>query len=79
MREPTRKMRAEAAAAGHYTSGTEGAGTWGKHPRLQLLTISELLNGKQIDMPPLAGSLTFRRAPKAERPAERAGTLFDQP
>lgn len=57
MREPTAAMRAEAAAAGHYVSGEEGVGTWGEHPRIQLLTIQELLDGKQIDKPPAVGNL----------------------
>jgi hypothetical protein len=62
MQEPTQPMRAEAASAGVYTSA------WGKHPRLQILTIAELLAGKRIDMPPIHQvSTTFRRAPKARR------------
>jgi hypothetical protein len=55
-------MRTEAASAGFYKS------PWGNHPRLQILTIAELLNGKQIDYPHPAGNLTFKRAPKAETP-----------
>lgn len=43
--EPTHPMRAEAASAGFYTS------PWGQHPRLQLLTVAELLAGERIDMP----------------------------
>jgi DNA modification methylase len=70
LRDPTSKMRGEAASGGFYTSGSEGAGSWGKHPKLQLLTIRDLLDGKRIDMPPLTGSLTFRRAPKVDRPVE---------
>lgn len=44
--EPTKNMREDAAAAGFYSSpfGT-------KHPRIQLLTIKQLLEGKAIDMP----------------------------
>jgi DNA modification methylase len=57
MREPTPAMRTEAAAAGVYRSGSEGVGTWGDHPRIQLLTIQELLEGAQIDKPPAVGSL----------------------
>jgi site-specific DNA-methyltransferase (adenine-specific) len=64
---PTRPMRQEAAEAGFYRSGSEGTGTWGDHPRLQLLTIEQLLNGSRINMPPLTGNLTFRRPPKVER------------
>lgn len=66
MREPTVPMRKEAASAGFYTS------PYGQHPRLQLITIDELLKGKRLDMPPLAGrrDATFRRAPRALGPSK---------
>lgn len=57
--EPTRAMRSEAASAGFYTS------PWGKHPRLQILTVEQLLAGEGIDRPPAQASVTFKRAPKA--------------
>jgi site-specific DNA-methyltransferase (adenine-specific) len=76
MREPTQPMRTEAAAAGFYRSGSEGVGTWGKHPRMQLLTVAELLDGRRIDMPPLSGNLTFRRAPRVERRRPTTKPLF---
>jgi len=61
MQEPTKPMREEAASAGLYTS------PWGKHPRLQLLTVTDLLAGKGIDCPPLRHvSQTFKKAPKAK-------------
>ena len=59
LEEPTAPMRKEAASAGFYTS------PWRKHPRLQLLTIDELLTGRGIDRPPAQTSVTFKRAPKA--------------
>ena len=50
MQEPTQPMRTEAAGAGFYTSPV-----WGKnYPRLQILTIAELLAGKDIDMSAIA-------------------------
>ena len=76
MNEPTEPMRREAASAGFYRSGSEGVGTWGNHPKLQLLTVAELLDGNRIDMPPLTGNLTFRRAPKAERRRMAPEPLF---
>jgi len=61
MQEPTSHMRTEAAGAGFYES------PWGKHPRLQVLTIAELLAGQGIDMPPLRQvNATFKKAPKAK-------------
>jgi site-specific DNA-methyltransferase (adenine-specific) len=76
MNEPTQPMRTESASADFYRSGGEGVGTWGEHPRIQLLTVEELLNGKRIDMPPLSGNLTFRRAPRVERRRPMAKPLF---
>lgn len=43
--EPTQPMRTEAASAGFYVS------PWGSHPRLQIVTVGELLAGGRIDMP----------------------------
>jgi len=54
-------MRAEAASAGFYES------PWGRHPRIQILTIEELLAGKGIDAPPLGlANVTFKKAPRAK-------------
>jgi len=62
----SKPMHAEAASAGFYDS------PWGgKHPRLQLLTIQDLFDGKKVDMPPVA-NVTFKKAPKA-KPKTRKG------
>ena len=45
--EPTKPMRNRAAQAGDYTM----AGTTAKYPRIQMLTIEELLAGKRPDLP----------------------------
>lgn len=64
MQDPTKPMRAEAASAGFYQS----PGWQTSHPRLQILTVAELLDGKQIDMPPIRQvSTTFKRAPRTQR------------
>jgi hypothetical protein len=62
MEEPTAPMRKEAASSGFYAS--PGWNT--KHPRIQLLTVGELLEGKGIDYPSRMGNVTFKRAPKAK-------------
>ncbi len=60
MEPPTKPMREEAASAGFYQS------PWGTHPRLQLLTVAELLDGRRIDSPPLGQvGQTFKKAPRA--------------
>jgi hypothetical protein len=51
---------------------------WGRHPKLQILTVDELLAGAKIDMPPAGASVTFKKAEKPE-PLSTAATdqLFD--
>lgn len=59
LEEATKPMEVEAASAEFYKS------PWGNHPRLQILTIAELLAGKKIDYPPTV-NVTFKKAPRAE-------------
>ncbi len=63
LQEPTQPMREDAAGAGFYTS--PGWGT--THPRLQLVTVGELLAGKTLSYPHVTG-VTFKKAPKAAGP-----------
>jgi site-specific DNA-methyltransferase (adenine-specific) len=58
--EPTDPMKVEAVKAGYYET------LWGRHPRLQILTIAELLSGKRPDMPLIDVSAAFK-APARER------------
>ncbi len=50
-------MRREAAAAGFFDSG------FGRHPKLQIYSVRELLGHIAIDLPPLGRSEGFKRAP----------------
>ncbi len=59
LEEATKPMVNETASIGFYKS------PWGNHPRLQILTIAELLTGKKIDYPPTV-NVTHKKAPKAE-------------
>ncbi|MGH8545558.1 MAG: DNA methyltransferase, partial [Gammaproteobacteria bacterium] len=66
MQDPTAPMRREAASADFYESA------WGKHPRVQILTVQELLDGKVIDYPPARHvDRTFKKAPRHRKAAER--------
>jgi hypothetical protein len=72
---PTKPMRAEAATAGFYES------EWNKqkYPRLQLLTVAELLSGKGIARPELTGSnQTYKQAPKAVPKVAEPKSLWDK-
>jgi DNA modification methylase len=70
LEDPTKQMRAEAASAGFYES------PWGKHPRLQIITMGGILDGtERVDMPPVKHTnVTFRKAPRAKgKRAEQIG------
>ena len=68
---PTKAMRTEAASAGFYAS------PWGQHPRVQILTVGELLAGKKLDAPPpRQTSRTYKRAPKALKKAGKQPGMF---
>jgi len=64
MLDPTKDMRGEAAGAGFYESTV-----WQKrYPRIQILTIEDILRGRGIDCPPLKRTnVTFTRAPRAKK------------
>jgi site-specific DNA-methyltransferase (adenine-specific) len=61
---PSRDMVSEAASAGFYHSEL-----WQKdYPRVQILTVEELLNGAEVKIPPTpAGYEAFKKAGKAEK------------
>jgi len=66
LREPTEPMRKEALAAGFYEPEIFGGKQ--KYPRIQILTIKELLEeGKRLEMPRLAPPDTFKKAPRKEK------------
>ena len=74
--EPTQPMKTEAAAAGHW----ESLVTFGDRrdfPRIQILTIEGLLNGKQRpQFPDLSrGEQTFKKA-KKEKKNQKQANLF---
>ncbi len=59
---PTEPMKVEAISAGFYQSELYSDR---KHPKIQILTIEELLQGKTVDMPPQTQtSITFAKAQK---------------
>ena len=62
---PTRPMLREAAEAGFYSS-TDGT----TYPRIQILTIEDVLHGKQPEYPLHSKDETFKRAPKARKSEE---------
>lgn len=63
MEKFTRPMQIEAVTAGFYTSEL-----WNKkYPKIQLITIAELRDGRTIDMRPVSQvGAAFKKAPKAK-------------
>jgi site-specific DNA-methyltransferase (adenine-specific) len=66
MEPPTKPMLKEAAEAGFY----KPPGLADKYPRIQILSIEELLAAKKIDYPRFAADATFKKAPKSRKAAE---------
>ncbi len=61
LEKPSRDMLIEAASAGFYHSPG-----WGKdYPRIQILTIEDLLHGTEVKMPPQFG--TFKQAQRVHQ------------
>jgi DNA modification methylase len=78
MEAPTKPMLKEAAEAGFY----KPPGLEDRYPRIQILTIEELLAGKGVAYPRLL-EVTFKKAPKARKAAEEqmalGGTEIEEP
>ncbi len=69
LEEPTGPMAQEALAAGYYHSPG-----WNRdYPRIQILTIADLLAGKGIDMP--LSNVTYKPAERVNRPDAEQGRL----
>jgi site-specific DNA-methyltransferase (adenine-specific) len=69
---PTREMETEAASAGFYHSEL-----WEKeYPRVQILSIDELLNGAEVKIPPTPrGAEAFKQAEKVKKEGPKQGEL----
>lgn len=74
LEEPTKPMRVEATAAGFYKGGN------GKnYPRIQILTIAELLEGhKRPEFPDMSmGTMSFKKAKQTKVKAGESIPLFE--
>lgn len=68
LEEPTRPMLEEAVTADFYEPERFPGY---KYPRLQILTVRELLEGKEAQYPRMAPPATFKRAQRHRRTAEQ--------
>ena len=72
IQEPTQPMRDEAAESDVYIS------SWGQHPKIQLLSVDQIFNGKRIDYPPAKQvNATYKKAPKHKGKSSQKKNLFD--
>ena len=72
LQPPTEPMRQEALSAGIYTPEHFPDQ---QHPRVQILTIDELLAGQTVAYPRGGAPATFRQAPRRRRSQGRQNTL----
>lgn len=71
LEEPSRDMITEALASDYYHSQV-----WEKdYPRIQILTVEQLLNGANVNMPPRDYAQTFKQAEKIKKKEGTQGTL----
>lgn len=64
-------MKVEAATAGSYVS------SWGRFPKIQLLTVAQLLAGKKIEMPPIKpAEVTYKKTVQVKRAKVKQPELF---
>jgi DNA modification methylase len=68
--EPTQPMRTEAIKAGFYETPAHG-----KVPKIQILTIAELLEGAKPQIP-MVDPAAFRQAPREDDAVRRQGKLL---
>ena len=66
-------MTTEATSAGFYSPPWDNTQ---KHPRVQIITIADILGGKKIDRPYASEwDVSIKRAPKAKLPRPRQPRL----
>lgn len=70
LQPPTKDMLKEAVSAGFYNS------QWGNFPRLQILTIADLLTGAATAHYPRLNAATFKRATRQRRTQGEQSGLF---
>lgn len=73
LNEPTKPMKTEAISAGYYDSPT-----YGRFPKIQILTIEGLMNRTESAQYPdlMKGALTFKKAQQEQRKRPKQEQLF---
>jgi site-specific DNA-methyltransferase (adenine-specific) len=73
LKPSTKDMRTEAVSAGFYEPQ---ASPGSKYPKLQILTIDELLSGAKLLYPQWAGAATFKRAERQSKNHANQSKMF---
>jgi site-specific DNA-methyltransferase (adenine-specific) len=73
LEEPTKPMKDEAVSAGFYEP-EHFPGNF--YPKIQILTIDELLHGKQVEYPRHAPVATFKRAQRKQKAVDEEQSRF---
>lgn len=73
LEEPTKPMREEATSAGFYEP-EHWPGNY--YPRIQILTIKDLLEGKQVEYPRHAPVATFKKAQRVRKANNDQGQML---
>ena len=72
LEEPTEDMKTEAVSSGYYHSLL-----WDRdYPRIQIFTIEELLNGKEVQMPPDKSRKSHKQAKRVLHKDVEQGKLL---
>ena len=74
LQSPTGPMKKEAVSAGYYEP-EHFPGR--KYPKLQILTVDDLLREKEIEYPRLAPESTFKKAKRQRKKTDEQGSLLD--
>jgi hypothetical protein len=68
---PTKPMISEAAAAGFVRKSAHG-----RKPRLQIITMAEILSGKKADLPPIPSSERIRAKSSTQAQSDQLELLL---
>ena len=67
IQEPADLVRGAATSAGYYLSPLGS-----KHPKVQIMTVAELLEGRKVDYPSQGGNVTFEKALRERKQGKRS-------
>lgn len=70
LRDPTGPMKSEAAKAGTFDCA------WGKFPKVQVVTVKELLEGQNLKLPPQESGGGLKQVQKEDTSGNKQKQLY---